>query len=183
MSVSDSAGAAVDAAVWAGIWLIGIGYLLTHGVAGLGWSFGIPLTFVIVSPRSSAGSLQAGAAATSPAHGSDEPRREWIERDSPLAIFVHELFAKEGSMPHIRDGPTDGTPEHERRSSTGGSRSCPLLEALRHGEATSAERLVTTYGDRAYRLAFRITGNSRPMRKKSGRTPCGRSSHDRRIQG
>jgi len=40
-------GAAVSAAVWAGIW-IGIGYLLTHGVAGLGWSFGIPLTFVII---------------------------------------------------------------------------------------------------------------------------------------
>ena len=34
-------GAAVSAAVWTGSW-IGIGYLLTHGVAGLG----IPLTFV-----------------------------------------------------------------------------------------------------------------------------------------
>src|SRR6267142_5316847 len=43
-------GAAVSAAVWAGIW-IGIGYLLTHGVAGLGWSFGIPLTFASSSPR------------------------------------------------------------------------------------------------------------------------------------
>jgi membrane protein DedA with SNARE-associated domain len=40
-------GAAVSAAVWAGSW-VGIGYLLTHGVAGLGWSFGIPLTFVII---------------------------------------------------------------------------------------------------------------------------------------
>jgi len=35
----------------------------------------------------------------------------------------------------------------------------PLVDALRHGEPTAAERLVTTYGDRAYRLAIRITGN------------------------
>jgi len=34
-----------------------------------------------------------------------------------------------------------------------------LVDALRHGEPTAAERLVTTYGDRAYRLAIRITGN------------------------
>lgn len=38
-------GAAVSVAVWAGSW-IGIGYLLTHDVAGLAWSVGIPLTFV-----------------------------------------------------------------------------------------------------------------------------------------
>src|ERR1043166_2672855 len=35
-----------------------------------------------------------------------------------------------------------------------------LLEALRLREATAAERLVATYGDRAYRLALRITGNT-----------------------
>jgi DNA-directed RNA polymerase specialized sigma24 family protein len=34
-----------------------------------------------------------------------------------------------------------------------------LLEALRQHEPTAAERLVATYGDRAYRLATRITGN------------------------
>ncbi len=34
-----------------------------------------------------------------------------------------------------------------------------LAEALRLREATAAERLVATYGDRAYRLAIRITGN------------------------
>jgi RNA polymerase sigma-70 factor, ECF subfamily len=34
-----------------------------------------------------------------------------------------------------------------------------LLEALRQREPAAAERLVTTYGDRAYRLAIRITGN------------------------
>jgi RNA polymerase sigma-70 factor (ECF subfamily) len=34
-----------------------------------------------------------------------------------------------------------------------------LLEALRLREATATERLVATYGDRAYRLAIRITGS------------------------
>ena len=34
-----------------------------------------------------------------------------------------------------------------------------LLEALRRREPLAAERLVCTYGDRAYRLASRITGN------------------------
>jgi RNA polymerase sigma-70 factor (ECF subfamily) len=35
-----------------------------------------------------------------------------------------------------------------------------LVNALRLGEASATERLVTTYGDRAYRLAIRITGNA-----------------------
>ena len=35
----------------------------------------------------------------------------------------------------------------------------PLVLALRRREPTSAEQLVATYGDRAYRLAIRITGN------------------------
>src|SRR5437867_9707928 len=34
-----------------------------------------------------------------------------------------------------------------------------LVEALRQGEATAAECLVATFGDRAYRLAIGITGN------------------------
>src|SRR2546427_10785768 len=33
-----------------------------------------------------------------------------------------------------------------------------LVEALRRGESTAPERFVTAYGDRAYRLALRITG-------------------------
>jgi len=35
-----------------------------------------------------------------------------------------------------------------------------LLEALRRREPTAGERLVASYGDRAYRLAIRITGNA-----------------------
>ena len=34
-----------------------------------------------------------------------------------------------------------------------------LVTALRRGDPTAAEDLVTAYGDRAYRLATRITGN------------------------
>jgi len=35
-----------------------------------------------------------------------------------------------------------------------------LLTALRQHESTAAEALITAYGDRAYRLAARITGNA-----------------------
>jgi len=38
-------------------------------------------------------------------------------------------------------------------------RDCWLVEALRLREATAVERLVATFGDRAYRLAVGITGN------------------------
>ena len=34
-----------------------------------------------------------------------------------------------------------------------------LMEGLRHGEPSAAEQLVTRYGDRAHRLAIRITGS------------------------
>ena len=44
---------------------------------------------------------------------------------------------------------------HERCA----DRDLGLLEALRRHEPTAAERLVTTYGQRAYRLAASITGN------------------------
>ena len=39
-------------------------------------------------------------------------------------------------------------------------RDLELVEALQSREAWAAERLVTTYGDRAYRLAVGITGNA-----------------------
>jgi len=41
----------------------------------------------------------------------------------------------------------------------GQDRDWQLLEALRRRDATAAECLVSTFGDRAYRLAIRITGN------------------------
>src|SRR5262245_62521978 len=42
----------------------------------------------------------------------------------------------------------------------GAGRDEALVDALRLREATAAERLVARYGDRAYRLAVRITGNA-----------------------
>jgi RNA polymerase sigma-70 factor, ECF subfamily len=39
-------------------------------------------------------------------------------------------------------------------------RDSALLAALRRGDAMAADRLVATYGDRARRLAMRITGNA-----------------------
>jgi len=47
------------------------------------------------------------------------------------------------------------TVAHGRRA----DRDLDLLEALRLHESTAAERLVTTYGERAYRLATSITGS------------------------
>src|SRR5437879_9154400 len=44
---------------------------------------------------------------------------------------------------------------HQRRA----DRDLDLLEALRQHDPTAAERLVVAYGERAYRLATRITGN------------------------
>jgi len=41
-----------------------------------------------------------------------------------------------------------------------GDRDEGLVEALRHGESSAAECLVTTYQDRAHRLAIRIAGNA-----------------------
>ena len=39
-------------------------------------------------------------------------------------------------------------------------RDAELLEALRRQDASAAERLVSTFGNRVYRLAIGITGNS-----------------------
>ena len=38
-------------------------------------------------------------------------------------------------------------------------RDANLVEALRRQEAGAAEALIAAYGDRAYRLAMRMTGN------------------------
>ena len=60
-----------------------------------------------------------------------------------------------------------------------------LLEALRRREPTAGERLVATYGDRAYRLAIRITGNA-PDAEEAVQDAfwkwCGRSTHSGAIR-
>src|SRR5215813_12566812 len=48
---------------------------------------------------------------------------------------------------------------HDGSSARRAERDGDLLDALRSGEPMAAERLVDRYGERAYRLARRITGN------------------------
>src|SRR5207245_7592976 len=68
MSVSQFLpGAAVSAAVWAGSWT-GIGYLLTHGVAGLGGTVGILLAFIITIATLVAWQLRRQAQRRLPLH-------------------------------------------------------------------------------------------------------------------
>jgi RNA polymerase sigma-70 factor (ECF subfamily) len=52
-------------------------------------------------------------------------------------------------------------PSPRRRPSAAARADCDreLIAALRRGDRDGAERLVSTYSDRAYRLAVRITGN------------------------
>src|SRR2546430_16885896 len=58
------------------------------------------------------------------------------------------------SLQVVLERETDGVADRRRPD-----RDLDLLEALRRREPTAAERLLTTYGERAYRLAAGITGN------------------------
>ena len=58
------------------------------------------------------------------------------------------------SLQVVLERETDGIADRRRPD-----RDLDLLEALRRREPMAAERLVTTYGERAYRLASGITGN------------------------
>jgi RNA polymerase sigma-70 factor, ECF subfamily len=58
------------------------------------------------------------------------------------------------SLQMVLERETDGVADRRRAD-----RDLDLLDALRRREPMAAERLVTTYGERAYRLASGITGN------------------------
>jgi RNA polymerase sigma-70 factor, ECF subfamily len=58
------------------------------------------------------------------------------------------------SLQMVLERETDGVADRRRPD-----RDLDLLDALRRREPMAAERLVTTYGERAYRLASGITGN------------------------
>src|SRR2546428_7505764 len=58
------------------------------------------------------------------------------------------------SLQVVLERETDGVIDRRRPD-----RDLDLVEALRRREPMAAERLVATYGERAYRLATRITGN------------------------
>src|SRR5438309_6707524 len=63
-----------------------------------------------------------------------------------------------------------------------------LVEALRLREPTAADRLVATYGDRAYRLAVRIAGNEQDAEEavrdavRRGRRSRGIRARERALQ-
>jgi RNA polymerase sigma-70 factor (ECF subfamily) len=59
--------------------------------------------------------------------------------------------------PRARPGKPPAAPEADLAR---GDRNWSLIDALRQGEPIAAERLVATYGDHAYRVAIRITGNA-----------------------
>jgi len=63
-----------------------------------------------------------------------------LQRDAAAMLQIH------GSRPDA------GATRADRDSS--------LVVALRHGEPTAADSLVAAYGDRAFRLAIRITGSA-----------------------
>jgi RNA polymerase sigma-70 factor (ECF subfamily) len=69
----------------------------------------------------------------------------------PVRVAPERLAAASGSRPEKS--------EHDRATvPTRIDSDRGLVEALRRGESTAPERLVAAYGDRAYRLAIRITG-------------------------
>jgi RNA polymerase sigma-70 factor, ECF subfamily len=59
---------------------------------------------------------------------------------------------------HSREGARDAAPFVRRRPAA--DRDADLVEGLRRQEAGATEALVAAFGDRVYRLAIRITGNS-----------------------
>ena len=59
--------------------------------------------------------------------------------------------------PRARPGKPPAAPEADLAR---GDRDWSLIDALRQREPIAAERLVATYGDHAYRVAIRITGNA-----------------------
>jgi len=69
-----------------------------------------------------------------------------------------KLLECQGTLTSTPRAPLDVMPDPEVTPARV-DRDWRLVEALRLREATAAERLVATYGDRAYRLAVRITGN------------------------
>src|SRR6266566_6153205 len=80
---------------------------------------------------------------------SEERRRD--SRDVSRCLEMEDM---DMSLSAILE-PETSTVGHRPRA----DRDLDLLEALRLHEPTAVERLVTTYGERAYRLATSITGN------------------------
>ena len=69
-----------------------------------------------------------------------------------------EQLEYQGTLTSTPHAPVDVMP-HPEATPARADRDWRLVRALRLREPTAADRLVATYGDRAYRLAVRITGS------------------------
>jgi RNA polymerase sigma-70 factor (ECF subfamily) len=84
---------------------------------------------------------------------------DWINSREAHHMDVQQL-EHQGPIvesPRAQAGKPPVAPETDP---AGGDGDWSLVDALRRREPTAAERLVAIYGDRAYRLAIRITGNA-----------------------
>src|SRR2546427_6312935 len=99
----------------------------------------------------------SGASGPAPSHSSTSlsaVMRCWTRSRRLCADIISGTEDREMALQMALE-PETAAVAHSRRA----DRDLDLLEALRRREPTAAERLVTTYGDRAYRLATSITGN------------------------
>src|SRR5216117_3133260 len=99
----------------------------------------------------------SGASGPAPSHSSTSPSavmRCWTRSRRFCADMIGGTEDREMTLQMALEPETAAVTRSRRAD-----RDLDLLEALRRREPTAAERLVTTYGDRAYRLATSITGN------------------------
>src|SRR3989442_3940333 len=99
----------------------------------------------------------SGASGPAPSHSSTSPSavmRCWTRSRRLYADMIGGTEDREMTLQMALEPETAAVTRSRRAD-----RDLDLLEALRRREPTAAERLVTTYGDRAYRLATSITGN------------------------
>src|SRR5437879_10331754 len=71
----------------------------------------------------------------------------------------YQAMGHQGTRPAAPPAQLGTQPLDPQPASARIDRDSQLVEALRLGEATAADRLVATYGDRVYRLAIGITRN------------------------
>src|SRR5216117_1026297 len=99
----------------------------------------------------------SGASGPAPSHSSTSPSavmRCWTRSRRFCADMIGGTEDREMTLQMALEPETAAVTRSRRAD-----RDLDLLEALRRRQPMAAERLVTTYGERAYRLATSITGN------------------------
>src|SRR3989442_4498426 len=99
----------------------------------------------------------SGASGPAPSHSSTSPSavmRCWTRSRRLCADMIGGTEDREMTLQMALEPETAAVAHRSRADGD-----LDLLEALRRHEPTAAERLVTTYGERAYRLATSIRGN------------------------